>query len=429
MSPTFRSLAVRNYRVFAAGAVVSNVGTWMGRVAQDWLVLTELTDRSASALGVVTGLQFLPMLLVAPWSGMLVDRFSKRRIVLITQTLLALTSLVLAALVLTGTVQLWHVFALALLQGVAAAIDAPARQTFVAEMVPADHLANAVALNSASFNAGRLIGPGVAGLLIAAFGTGVAMLVNGLSFLPVIVSVLALRTAELHPAPLATGRGRIREGLAYVRRRPDLKLIMGLIFVLGTFGLNFQITMALMATSVFDKGVGEFGLLGSIMAVGSLAGALLTARLERVRLRVLLLALAGFTAASLGAALAPSYAAFAVALVFCGFTALTAMTSANALVQLSVDPAVRGRVMALYMAIFFGGTPFGAPLVGMLGDLAGPRWSIGVGTLAVGLSLAFVAMVTTRRENVVVSYQSQRRPRLRVTIENRRPAVADERTP
>jgi MFS family permease len=429
MSPTFRSLAVRNYRVFAAGAVVSNVGTWMGRVAQDWLILTELTDRSASAIGLATGLQFLPMLLLAPWSGMLVDRFSKRRIVLITQTLLALTSLVLAALVLTGTVQLWQVFALALVQGVAAAIDAPARQTFVAEMVPADHLANAVALNSASFNAGRLIGPGVAGLLIAAFGTGVAMLVNGLSFVPVIVSVLALRTADLHPAPLATGGGRIREGLAYVRRRPDLMLIMGLIFVLGTFGLNFQITMALMATSVFDKGVGEFGLLGSIMAVGSLAGALLTARLERVRLRVLLLALAGFTAASLAAALAPSFAAFAVALVFCGLTALTAMTSANALVQMSVDPAVRGRVMALYMAIFFGGTPFGAPLVGMLADLAGPRWSIGVGTLAVGLSLAVVALVTTRRENLVVSYQSQRHPRLRVTIENRRPAVADERSP
>jgi MFS family permease len=246
---------------------------------------------------------------------------------------------------------------------------------------------------------------------------------------PVIVSVLALRTADLHPAPLATGGGRIREGLAYVRRRPDLMLIMGLIFVLGTFGLNFQITMALMATSVFDKGVGEFGLLGSIMAVGSLAGALLTARLERVRLRVLLLALAGFTAASLAAALAPSFAAFAVALVFCGLTALTAMTSANALVQMSVDPAVRGRVMALYMAIFFGGTPFGAPLVGMLADLAGPRWSIGVGTLAVGLSLAVVALVTTRRENLVVSYQSQRHPRLRVTIENRRPAVADERSP
>ena len=414
MSPTFRALRNRNYRVFAAGAAISNVGTWMGRVGQDWLVLTQLTDYSASALGLVTGLQFLPMLLLAPWSGMIVDRFAKRRIVVVTQSVLAVTALLLAVLVLTGTVALWQVYTLAFVQGVTTALDVPARQTFVGEMVPPDLLSNAVALNSASFNAGRLVGPAVAGLLIAAFGTGIAMLLNGLSFLPVVASLLVLRGAELRPAPVARGKGRIREGLAYVRGRPDLKLVMALIFVLGTFGMNFQITMALMATTVFYKGAGEFGLLGSIMAVGSLAGALYAARRERPRLRVLLLALAGFTVSTLLAALAPSYWLFAAALVPCGLTALTAMTTANALVQLSVDPSVRGRVMALYMAIFWGGTPLGAPFIGWLGDVAGPRWSIGVGTLAVGLALVVVAILVTRRENVVVSYQSKRRPRLRV---------------
>ncbi len=419
MSPTFRAFGNRNYRVFAAGAAISNVGTWMGRVGQDWLVLTQLTDHSASALGLVTGLQFLPMLLLAPWSGMIVDRFAKRRIVVVTQSVLAVTALLLAVLVLTGTVTLWHVYTLAFVQGVTTALDVPARQTFVGEMVPPDLLSNAVALNSASFNAGRLVGPAVAGLLIAAFGTGIAMLLNGLSFLPVVASLLVLRGAELRPAPVARGKGRIREGLAYVRGRPDLKLVMALIFVLGTFGMNFQITMALMATTVFDKGPGEFGLLGSIMAVGSLAGALYAARRERPRLRVLLLALAGFTVSTLLAALAPTYWTFAAALVPCGLTALTAMTTANALVQLSVDPSVRGRVMALYMAIFWGGTPLGAPLIGWLGDVAGPRWSIGVGTLAVGLALGVVAILVTRRENVVVSYQSNRRPRVRVDVESR----------
>ncbi len=419
MSPTFRALENRNYRIFAAGAVVSNVGTWMGRVAQDWLVLTQLTDYSSVALGIVTGLQFLPFLLLAPWSGMLVDRFAKRSIVVATQTVLAVTALLLAGLVLTGTVALWHVYTLAFVQGVTTALDVPARQTFVGEMVSPQLLSNAVALNSASFNAGRLVGPGVAGVLIAAFGTGVAMLLNGLSFLPVIASLLLLRGEELHPSPRAAGRGAIRAGLAYVRSRRDVKLVMALIFVLGTFGMNFQLTMALMATTVYGKGAGEFGLLGSIMAVGSLGGALLAARRERPRMRVLLGALAGFTAASLAAAVAPTYIVFAVALVPCGLTALTAMTTANAYVQLSVDPAMRGRVMALYMAIFWGGTPLGAPLVGWLGDVAGPRWSIGVGTAAVGLALLAVATLVARRENVAVSCQPDRRPRVQVRVQPR----------
>jgi len=398
-SGTFASLRVHNYRLYAAGGLISNSGTWMGRVAQDWLVLTELTDHSASALGIATGMQFAPFLLLAPWSGMIADRFPKRRILLSTQLTLAVTNLLLGVLTVTGAVQLWHVYALALVQGLAQAVDNPARQTFVSEMVGPGLLANAVALNSASFNSGRLIGPGVAGLVIAAYGTGVAMLVNAASFLLMILALLAMRAGELQPAPLARGRGQIREGIAYVRGRPDIQVVMVLVFVLGTFGMNFQITTALMATRAFGKGPTEFGLLGSVMAVGSLSAALLSARRARPRLRVLLVALAGFTVASGLAALAPTYEWFAVALVPCGLAALTAGTTANALVQLSVDPSVRGRVMALYMAIFMGGTPIGAPLIGRLGDLAGPRWTIGVGTIAVGLSVVVVGGWLVRREN------------------------------
>ncbi|MCM3553854.1 MULTISPECIES: MFS transporter [Janibacter] len=416
MSPTFASLSIRNYRIWAAGALVSNVGTWMGRVAQDWVVLTELTDHSATALGVVTGLQFAPMLLLAPWTGAVTDRVPKRALILVAQATLGLSALIGGLLVVSGTAQLWHFYLLALLTGVATAFDNPARQTFVGEMVPAERLANAVALNSASFNLGRLVGPGVAGLTIAAIGSGPTMLANAVTFAAVIASLLLMRPSELTPAPRSARRGSVVEGLRYVRSRPDIKLVMVLIFVLGTFGMNFQLTIALMATQVFDKGSQEYGLLGSVMAVGSLSAALLAARRGEPRLRVLLLALVGFTVASGAAAVAPSYLTFAIALAACGLSALTAMTTANAMVQMRTEPSMRGRVMALYMAIFFGGTPLGAPLVGWIGDVLGPRWTIGIGAAAVGLTLVAVSAWLIRREDVTVSYESQRRPHVRVTV-------------
>ncbi|GGL34185.1 MFS transporter [Phycicoccus endophyticus] len=415
MSPTFTSLEVRNYRLWFLGGFVSNVGTWMGRVGQDWLVLTVLTAGSATALGIVTGLQFLPFLLLAPWSGLIADRFPRRRILLLTQTMLALTSLVLGVLAVTGTARLWHVYTIALVQGVTTAIDNPARQVIVSEMVPPEKLANAVALNSASFNAGRLIGPGLAGLVIAWWGTGEALLLNTLTFVFVLGALAMLSVSELRSPARATGRGGIREGFAYVRHRRDIQLVMLLVFVLGTFGLNFQITTALVATQVFDKGAGEYGLLGSVMAVGSLSAALLSARRRRPRLRVLLLALVGFTLAAAAAAVAPSYWTFAVALVPVGLAALTALTTANAMVQTRVAPEMRGRVMALYMAIFMGGTPAGAPMIGWVSEQLGPRWTIGVGALAVGLSLVVVSVWLAHAENVRVSYESQRRPRVDVS--------------
>jgi len=415
VSPTFSSFTERNYRIFYAGSFVSNVGTWMGRVAQDWLVLTELTDHSSQALGIVTGLQFLPFLVLAPWAGAIADRFPRRQILLVTQSLLLVTSLLLAGLVLLDVATLWQVYAIALLQGVITAIDNPARQSFVSEMVPRDKLANAVALNSASFNAGRLIGPGVAGLMIAGYGTGWTLLVNVGTFVFVLVALALLRTSDLIPAPLTRGKGAIREGIHYVRNRPDIQVVMLLVFVLGTFGMNFQVTTALMATQEFGKGPTEYGILGSIMAIGSLTAALLSARRGEPRLRILLLSMAGFTLSTTAASLAPTYELFALALVPTGLAALTALTTANAMVQLRTDPLVRGRVMALYMAIFMGGTPIGAPIIGWIGEVWGARWTIAIGPIAIGITLVCVMWWIARQQNVRVSYESQRSPR--ITIE------------
>jgi len=425
VSPTFRALEVRNYRIYAAGAFVSNIGTWMGAIAQNWLVLTELTDHSSQALGLVVGLQFLPFVVLAPFTGMIADRYPKRRILLATQSFMGSLMLLTSILVFTGTIRLWMMFVMAALLGSAMAIDNPARQTIVSEMVPIDTLANAVALNSASFNAGRLIGPGVAGLAIAQWGTGLAFLLNAISFLAVIAALSTLRPGEMLPTPLARGRGAIRDGFAYVKRRRDIQLVMLLVFVFGTFGMNFQITTALMATTVFGKGPTEFGILGSVVAIGSFTGALMSARRGTARLRTLLLALSGFTVASTAAALAPSYVTFAVLLVVLGFTALTALTTANAMVQTRVDPLLRGRVMALYMAIFMGGTPVGAPIIGWIGDLFGARWTIGIAPVAIGITLIGVAISLMRSENVRVSFETQPRPRLLISSEPVRSRVTE----
>ncbi len=392
MIATFHSLEVRNYRLYAMGGVVSNVGTWMGRVAQDWLVLTVLTPHSASALGIVTGLQFLPFVLIAPWAGVVADRVPNRRLLSLTQAALLVTALLLAILTATGVVRLWHVYLIAFLQGVATAFDNPARQTFVSEMVGPELLANAVALNSASFNLGRLLGPATAGVVIEAIGIAPALFANAVSFVFVLAALAAMRAGELTPAPKSRHRGQLREGFRYLRGRRDLLVVFFLVFVLGTFGMNFQITTALMATRVYGKGAGEYGLLGSIMAIGSLGGALLAARSARPRLRLLFVALGAFTAATALLALAPTYLSFAILLVPTGLAALVVITTANALVQLSAAPEMRGRVMALYMATFMGGTPLGAPLIGWIGDTLGARWTIGAGALAVGLSLGAVCL-------------------------------------
>ncbi|GAB3588343.1 MFS transporter [Calidifontibacter terrae] len=400
MSPTFASLSVRNYRIYAAGAIVSNTGTWMGRVAQDWLVLTQLTDHDSTALGIVTGLQFAPVVVLAPMAGAFADRYDKRKLLMISQITLALNALVTALLVLGGVAQLWQIYLLALAQGVSTALDNPTRQAFVSEMVPPDKLSNAVGLNSASFNAARLIGPGVAGVMIAAIGTGWTLLVNAVSFIAVLGSLMTLRPAELLRSPRLKGKGGVREGLAYVRGRRDIMLLMFVVFMLGTFGMNFQITIALMSTTVFHKGAGEYGLLGSVMAIGSLTAALMTARRPKPRLRVLFTALIAFTISSAAAAFAPNYVTFAILLIPTGLAALTVLTTANSAVQLSVSPVMRGRVMALYMAIFLGGTPLGAPMIGWVGSSFGARWTILVGSIASGIAAIAAILYTMRTRDL-----------------------------
>ncbi|HSE71762.1 MAG TPA: MFS transporter [Nocardioidaceae bacterium] len=397
MSPTFRSLSNPNYRLYAAGGVVSNVGTWMQRVAQDWLVLA-LTG-SGTALGITTGLQFLPILLFSAYAGLVADRFPKRRLLQVTQLMMAVPSLLLGLLAITGTVETWHVYALAFVFGIGTAFDAPARQSFVSEMVHKDDLTNAVGLNSASFNAARIVGPAVAGFMIAALGGGVeatgwVIAINAVSYGAVVVALQRMRTEDLDsPEPQARQKGMIRDGLRYIRRRPDLMMILAIVFFAGTFGLNFQMTSALMATEVFDKGASEYGILGSAMAIGSLSGALLAARRVRVRHRLVIGAAVGFGLAEIVAGLMPTYLMFAVWLPVLGLAALTMITAANATMQLSVTPELRGRVMALYMMIFMGGTPLGSPIVGWVGEVFGARWTlIGGGGITILGTLLAVAL-------------------------------------
>ena len=402
MSTTFAALRVRNYRLFAAGALVSNVGTWMQRVAQDWLVLT--LTASAGALGVTTGLQFLPILLLSPIAGVVADRYPKRRVLAITQATMGTTAAVLGVLAVTGAVQAWHVYVLAFVFGTGAAFDAPARQAFVNEMVGRDQLANAVGLNSASFNLARMIGPALAGVLIAWMGSGVGatgwvILLNAGSYLAVIASLARMRQSELSPTvPLGRGPGQLREGLRYVRSRPDLMLVMGIVFSVGTFGLNFQMTTALMATDVYGKGAGEYGVLGSILAIGSLSGALLAARRVHPRQRLVVGSAIAFGLVVMLAGTMPTYLTFALILPLCGFAGLTVVTAANALVQMTTAPEMRGRVMALYMAIFMGGTPFGSPLLGWIAEHAGARWTlVGGGALTVLGTLLATALLAPRQ--------------------------------
>lgn len=401
MSPTFSALSVRNYRLFMTGGIVSNVGTWMQRIAQDWLVL-QLTHQSSVALGITTGLQFLPMLMFGLVGGVIADRYPKRRVLQVANAFMGVVALVLGVLVIAGAVQVWHVFVLAFLLGLGSAIENPARQSFVVEMVGREQLTNAVGLNSASFNAARVVGPAAAGYLIAAFGdrTGPVFLINAASYLAVIVATRAMRVAELHPAPRTVrGPGQLRDGLRYVASQPRLLIVLVVVFFVGTFGLNFQITTAVMATQVFHKGSGEYGLLGSIMAIGSLSGALYAARRGAPRMRLVLGAAAVFGVFEIVSGLMPTYGSFALLLIPVGASALTFITAANATMQLDVDPLMRGRVMALYMVVFFGGTPLGAPLIGAVGETLGARYALLFGGL-VSLVAPLAAGLYLRRRGL-----------------------------
>jgi len=412
---TFRSLRIRNYRLWAAGALVSNVGTWMQRTAQDWLVLTHLTDHNATAVGIVMALQFGPQLALLPFTGLAADRLNRRKLLMATQAAMGLLALGLGLLTISGAVQLWHVYVFALLLGCVAAFDAPARQTFVAELVSEAELSNAVGLNSTSFNAARMVGPAVAGLVIAGTGPGEAFLLNAVSFVAVLISLACLRKNELFTRPRAAGsrKSSLMEGFRYVWARPDLRAILAMLFLVSTFGLNFPIFISTMSVSAFHGGPGQYGLLSSTMAIGSVTGALLAARRAQPRFGILMVGSAVFGLGTLAAALMPNVIGFGIALVVTGVAAQTLTTSTNSLVQLSTDPALRGRVIAILLAILLGSTPLGAPVVGWVADTFGPRWALGVAAAA-GLASAAIGLGYLVRHRGLKLWREGRRLRYSV---------------
>ncbi|MGA9335802.1 MAG: MFS transporter [Rudaea sp.] len=422
MNAMFGSLRNHNYRLWAAGALVSNVGTWMQRIGQDWLVLTVLTHHNATAVGTVMALQFGPPLLLLPLSGFVADHLDRRKVLLFTQGCAGLLALGLGLLTVAGAVKLWQVYGFALLLGCVTAFDAPVRQAFTSDLVSDDDLNNAVALNSASFNAARMIGPAVAGLLIAAVGEGCLFLINAGSYAAVMVSLWLLRVHELYTdadaRPKRT-RGSLLAGFGYVWARPDLMAVLVMLLVLGTFGFNFAIFISTMSVTVFHGNASQYGLLSSAMAAGTMCGALLSARRQVPGMVLMTYSAALFGVSVAVAALMPNPLLFAIVLFFVGLAALTFMTASNSMMQLTTERAMRGRVLALRIAVVMGGTPIGAPLVGWVVDHFGARWALGVGASA-GLVAAAVALAyLVKHRNLHVSRDAWR---VRVVID---PAPAD----
>lgn len=397
-SPMFRSFSVFNYRVWFIGALVSNVGAWMQATALSWVVLTELTRNDAGAMGITMALQFAPPLLLVSVTGWVADRFDRRRLLLVTQSALMVLGALVGVLVLVGAMSLPLMYVFAFTLGLVAAFDNPARQAFVSDLVDRENAANAVALNSASFNAARMIGPAAAGVVIVVVGTGWVFLVNAATFLAMIVALLIVRTDELIPRVHAAGASRLADGFRYVGGRPDLLVTFVMVFLLGAFGMNFPIFASTMALE-FGQDADGYGLLSSILAIGSLAGALLAARRDRARIRLVIVGTGMFAVAAAVSALMPTYWLYAATLMFTGFAVVTTLTTANGYVQTTTDPALRGRVLALYMAILMGGTPVGAPIVGWLAAQYGPRTAILVsaGAVFVAFAIGFGWLVRSGR--------------------------------
>jgi MFS family permease len=393
---TFRSLRVRNYRLFFVGQLISVTGTWMQTVAQSWLVLN-LTG-SGVDLGVTVALQFLPMLLFGMWGGLLADRLDKRRLLVATQAAAGVLAVALWALVATGTVELWMVYGFAFLLGLVTMVDMPTRQAFVIEMVGPDEVPNAVGLNSAMFNTGRILGPAAAGVVIAWFGVAPAFLANGFSYLAVIAGLLAMRSDELFRRQRAERRrGEVRAGLRYAWSEPTLRSTLFLVAVLGTFGFNFVVVLPLLARYTFDGGAGLYSVLTALMSVGSLAGALIAASRVRPTRRMLVGAGAAFGVLMLATAAAPSAWLAGALLVAVGLAVMLFLATANTTLQLNSDPAMRGRVMALYGLLFLGSTPVGGPLLGWISQQWGPRAGLAFGGVFTLAAAAGVYGVRARR--------------------------------
>ena len=394
----FRSFANINYRIWFAGALISNVGGWMQATAQDWVVLTELTDNDATAMGVTMALQFGPPLVLVSMTGWVADRFDRRHILFATQSALLALAIAVGVLLLNDLMTLPMMFGFALGFGIVNAFDAPARQAFVSDMVSTGDTSNAVALNSASFNLARMVGPAVGGLLIVAIGSGWVFIVNAATFLAMLLALLLMRRSLLAPRLKNRSRGGLASGFRYVWGRSDLKVVFVTVFLIGAFGMNFPIFASTMALE-FGAGADGYGVLSSVLAIGSLIGALLAARRDRARVRVVILAAGGFGIAAFVSSVMPSYASYAVTLTFTGFMIVTLLTTANGYVQITTDPALRGRVLALYMAVIMGSTPVGAPIAGWVADTFGPRAAIMLGGTAgfVACAIGVIWVATSGR--------------------------------
>lgn len=422
---TFRSLGAFNYRLWLGGAIVSNIGAWMQRTTQDWIVFTELTNHDATAVGFVLALQFGPTIFLLPVSGYIADHFERRRVLLVTQALQGLLALGLGILTLTGHVELWHVYVFALLLGCVTAIDAPVRQTFVAEMVSDANLSNAVALNSTSFQVARMVGPALAGLLIAGLGTGWVFVLNCLTYSGAIGALAAMRVAELHRHERATGSNAgLMACVRYLRTRPELVAVLTMLLLVATFSLNFSVFVSSMAVTVFGASAGGFGLLSSMLAIGSMAGALASARRAKPRAILLLASLLLLGLLFFVAAATPTYLTFGIALMALGWSMQTFMTTANSSVQLWTEPSMRGRVMAIYMGILNGCTLFGAPFVGWVANRYGARWSLVVGGTAGLIAFGVGIRYLVRHRGLKVTRDGWR---LRFTLADREPPAIPER--
>jgi MFS family permease len=401
-SRTFRSLKVRNYRLYFIGQIVSMSGTWMQSVAQAWLVL-ELTG-SGIALGTVTALQFLPTLLLGPWGGLIADRVDKRKLLIWTQSASAMLALALGVLVVTHVVTLWMVYALALGLGLVTMIDMPTRQTFVMEMVGREHVTNAVSLNGVIVNASRIVGPAVAGALIATVGVGICFLVNAGSYIAVIAGLYMMRTQELQRGAITTRqRGQLRAGLRYVWRTPELKVPLLLMAVVGAIAYNFSVLLPLMVRFVFHAGAGAFGVLFSVMGAGAVVGGLAVAAWGKATRRLLAgaaIALGGFLVL---AAVAPSLGFEMAAMLPIGVASTAFIAMSNSLLQLGATPEMRGRVMGLFAVVFLGTTPIGGPLVGWIAEQLGPRAALGIaaGVTALAGAVVLLSLRRSRHRPVV----------------------------
>jgi len=378
---TFISLRNRNYRLYFIGQVISVSGTWMQGVAQAWLVLR--LSGSGTLLGLVTALQFLPILVAGPWAGVIADRVDKRRLLLATQSVAGILALTLGLLTVTGAVRLWMVFVLALAFGCVVALDNPTRQSFVLEMVGSTDLSNAVTLNSVVVNAARIVGPAIAGVLIAGFSLAACFFINAASYLAVLTALYRMRPDDLLRADRAPrGKGQLREGLRYVRANPELRVPLVVMAVVGTLAYEFQVILPLLARFTFAGDAGVYGAMSSMMGVGAVIGGLATARRSNPTTTTLMRAALVFGFVILGVAVAPTLPVALIALVLTGAASIVFMATANATLQLRAAPEMRGRVMALWAVAFLGTTPIGGPIIGWIGERFGPRWGLGLGAVA-----------------------------------------------